>query len=124
MRYGCMTADISPRLLAIVDALPLRPGMRVLEIGSGPGVMAREMAARIGGGHVLAIDRSAKAVAQLVSGSATEIAAARLSARQCAAEDFELTPKRRIAAALTPAGRLFIDDGDPIREVSLETYRV
>ena len=79
-----MTADISPRLLAIVDALPLRPGMRVLEIGSGPGVMAREMAARIGGGHVLAIDRSVKAIAQLVSGSAAEIAAGLLSARQCA----------------------------------------
>ena len=150
MRYGSMATDISPRLLAIVDALPLRPGMRVLEIGSGPGVMAREMAARIGDGHLLAIDRSAKAIAQLVSGSAAEIAAGRLSARQCAAEDFELAPgkapydlavavrvgaldgrhpeagelaKRRIAAALTPAGRLFIDGGDPLREVSLAAYR-
>ena len=112
--------------------------------------MARAMAARVGDGHVLAIDRSAKAVAQLVSGSATEIAAARLSARQCAAEDFELArgeapfdlavavrvgaldgrhpeagelAKRRITAALAPTGRLFIDGGDPLREVSLAAYR-
>ncbi|RVL68889.1 SAM-dependent methyltransferase, partial [Sinorhizobium meliloti] len=28
-----MAKDLSPRLLAIVDALPLRRGMRVLEIG-------------------------------------------------------------------------------------------
>lgn len=28
--------------------------------------------------------------------------------------------RRRIAAALTPAGRLFIDGGDPLREVRLD----
>ncbi|MER8437086.1 class I SAM-dependent methyltransferase [Mesorhizobium sp. M1312] len=34
--------------------------MRVLEIGCGPGAAAREIARRIGDGHVLAIDRSAR----------------------------------------------------------------
>ncbi|MGH8432083.1 MAG: SAM-dependent methyltransferase, partial [Solimonas sp.] len=49
-----MATDLSARLLAIVDALPLREGMRVLEIGCGPGAMAREIVRRIGDGHVLA----------------------------------------------------------------------
>jgi cyclopropane fatty-acyl-phospholipid synthase-like methyltransferase len=63
----------SPRLLAIVDALPLRKGMRVLEVGCGPGAAAREIARRIGRGHVLGIDRSATAIAQAKAGSRAEI---------------------------------------------------
>ena len=141
-----LASTISPRLLAIVDALPLRQGIRVLEIGCGPGVAAREAARRIGDGCVLAIDRSAKAIAQAIAGSADEIAAGRLSFRQAAAEEFELQPgeapydiafavrvgaldgrhpeagaaaRRRIAAALAPGGRLFIDGGTPLIEVDL-----
>jgi cyclopropane fatty-acyl-phospholipid synthase-like methyltransferase len=83
---------LSGRLMAIVDALPLRSGLRVLEIGCGPGAMAREIAGRIGHGHVLAIDRSAKAIAQANAASAAEIASGRLSLRHAAAEDFELEP--------------------------------
>lgn len=137
---------LSPRLKAIVDALPLRAGMRVLEIGCGPGAAAREVSRRIGGGHVLAIDRSAKAVGQARTACAQEIAAGRLSVRPAAVEDFELAPGEapydlafavrvgaldgrhpelaaqalaRIAAALTPGGRLYIDGGDPLRELPL-----
>lgn len=136
----------SDRIREFVEALPLRPGLRVLEIGCGPGVAARLVAARVAPGLVLAIDRSATAVAQARAGSAAEIAAGVLQVRQAAVEDFALEPGEarfdlafamrvgaldgrhpelearalgRIAAALAQEGRLFIDGGDPLREVRL-----
>ena len=142
-----MPRDLSPRLAAIVQALPLRPGLRVLEIGCGPGVAARAVARRIGEGHVLAIDRSAKAIAQAMAGSEAELTAGHLMFRHVAIEDFELEKgerpydiayairvgaldgrhpeagriaRRRIRRALGKGGRLYIDGGDPLREVSLE----
>ncbi|GAB3480037.1 SAM-dependent methyltransferase [Amycolatopsis cihanbeyliensis] len=143
-----MPNNLSPRLAAIVDALPLAPGSRVLEIGCGPGAAARAVAARLGTGHILAIDRSAKAVGQAREACAEEIAAGRLSLRQAAAESFELEPGEepfdlvfavrvgaldgrhpeagrkalaRIAAAVAPGGKLFIDGGNPLRELPLPT---
>ncbi|HEX8360216.1 MAG TPA: class I SAM-dependent methyltransferase [Longimicrobium sp.] len=139
-----MADVLSARLAEIVEALPLRPGMRVLEIGCGPGAAARAVASRIGDGHVLAIDRSARTIRQITAASAGEIAAGRLSVRQVAVEDFELLPgeapfdiafairvgaldgrhpelQRRahqsIARGLVPGGRLFIDGGNPLREI-------
>lgn len=137
---------LSPRLAAIVDALPLQPHLRVLEIGCGPGAAARAVAARLTTGHLLAVDRSATAVAQATANCAAEIAAGRMSVRQSAAEDFALQPGEdpydlvfavrvgaldgrhpaagqralaRIAAATTPTARLFIDGGDPLRELPI-----
>ena len=137
---------LSPRLAAIVAALPIEPHSRVLEIGCGPGAAARAVAARLTTGHILAIDRSAAAVAQAEAGSADEIASGRMSVRQVAAEDFALLPDeepydivlavrvgaldgrhpeagqrilRRLAAATAPDARLFIDGGDPLRELPI-----
>ncbi|AUX46815.1 methyltransferase type 12 [Sorangium cellulosum] len=142
-----MPRDLSSRLAAIVGALPLRPGLRVLEIGCGPGVAARAVARRIGEGHVLAIDRSAKAIAQAMAGSEAELASGRLRFRHVAIEDFALEEgerpydiafairvgaldgrhpeagriaRQRIRSALVKGGRLYIDGGDPLREVSLD----
>jgi len=139
-----MTSKLSPRLLAIVEALPLAPGLRILEIGCGPGAMAREIAARIGDGHVLAIDRSARAIEQTRRGSGRELASGRMSVREVSAEAFELLnseppfdlavsirvgafdgrhpkiealAKQRIFAALKPGGRFFIDGGNPLIEL-------
>lgn len=135
---------LSPRLAAIVDALPLTPHARVLEIGCGPGAAARAVAARLDTGQVLAIDRSPTAVAKARAGSAEEIAAGRLSVRRAAVEDFTLDPGEapfdvvfavrvgaldgrhpeagrralaRIAAALAPGGRVFVVG----REITLPT---
>lgn len=134
--------DIAPadRIVSAVKLLPLREGMRVLEIGCGPGVAARAVAARIGTGFVLAIDRSDKAIALARRGSVGEIAAGVLEFRQVAIEDFVLAagearfdlafamrvgaldgrhPKagelalERLRSVMAPGGRLFTDTGDP-----------
>lgn len=138
---------MSRRLEEVVEALPLRPGLRVIEIGCGPGAAAREVADRVGpSGHVLAVDRSAKAIAQLTAAAPQLIAAGRLTVRQVAAEDLELDPDEerydlafavrvgaldgrhpkagslalaRLARTLRPSGRLFIDGGNPLREVTV-----
>ncbi|REF69494.1 methyltransferase family protein [Paracoccus versutus] len=142
-----MAPRISNRIACFVDALPLVPGHRVLEIGCGPGVAAREVCRRIGNGFVLAIDRSARAIDSAVAGSKPEIASGRLRFRQVAIEDFELLAGEerfdiafamrvgaldgrhpeivqraleRLRAALKPAGRLFIDTGHPVREIRLD----
>jgi SAM-dependent methyltransferase len=139
-----MSNDLSPRLATIVDALPLTPQSRVLEIGCGPGAAARAIAGRLDTGHILAIDRSAKAVAQARTGSIDEIVSGRMSVRHVAAESFVLEPgdqpfdivfavrvgaldgrhpgasqkvMERIKEALAPGGRVFIDGGDPLQEL-------
>ena len=138
---------MSLRLLSIVDALPIRPHSRVLEIGCGPGAAARAVAARLDTGHILAIDRSAAAIAQASASAADAIKAGRMSVRRVAAEDFVLEADeepydlvfairvgaldgrhpelgqrilQRIAAATTSDARLFIDGGDPLRELSIQ----
>ena len=140
-------ADISPRLLTVVDALPICPGMRVIEVGCGPGAAAREVARRLApDGHLLAIDRSAKAIDQLVGSARDLIDVGLLSTRAVACEDLVLHPDerhydiafavrvgaldgrhpaageralRQLTRALTPRGRLFIDGGNPLHEVPL-----
>lgn len=140
-------AEISARLLAIVDALPIRPGMRVIEVGCGPGAAAREVARRLApNGHLLAIDRSAKAIDQLTATAGDLIDVGLLSTRTIACEDLVLGPDEplydlafavrvgaldgrhpeagaralhRLAGALTPNGRLFVDGGEPLRELAL-----
>ncbi|WP_103258891.1 methyltransferase domain-containing protein [Tabrizicola aquatica] len=138
---------VADRIARAVAALPLWPGMRVLEIGCGPGVAAREVVQIVGpAGFVLGIYRSATAIAQAMRGSAAQIAAGTLAFRAVAAEEFVLLPGEapfdlafalrvgaldgrhpaagalalpRIAAALVPGGRLYVDTGDPLTVLPL-----
>lgn len=127
---------LSPRLARIVDALPLRPGMRVLEVGGAPGTAARVVAARIAPGFIHVIDRSERGVAAIRRLAADQISAGQLSAECVAVEDFVLLDddppfdlvfanrvgaldgrhpragrcaRTRIAAALAPGGALYVD---------------
>jgi SAM-dependent methyltransferase len=120
--------------------------MRVLEIGCGPGAAARAVLEHIGNGHVLGIDRSAKAIAKALAGSRAELASGRLEFRCVSAEDFVLASGERpydlafavrvgaldgrhpaaghialgrIRLALIKDGQLFTDGGNPLREVAL-----
>ena len=95
---------------------------------------------------MLAIDRSAKSINQAIAQSASEIASGNLAFRQASIETFQLEPFEipfdiafairvgaldgrhpqagelalpRVAAALVPGGRLFIDGGNPLRELAL-----
>ena len=89
-------AALSSRLRAVLDALPLRPGLRVVELGGAPGALAREMAAAVApGGHVLVVDRSARGVSLTERACAAEVAAGLLSTRCVAAEDLVLEPGER-----------------------------
>jgi SAM-dependent methyltransferase len=137
-----MSRPVSPRIARAIASLPLRPDMRVLEIGCGPGVAARAISRLLTEGFILAIDRSEKAIDLAVAGSSDELASGRLVFRRCAIEDFTLLPEEapfdlafamrvgaldgrhpdmaeqalaRIRAALKPDGILVIDDEPPIR---------
>lgn len=145
-----MSSRISKRLLTLIDALPLKKGLRVVEIGCGTGVMAREIVSRIGNGSLLAIDRSEKAIDQCIRNSKDEIASGRLKFQKCAVENFTLPKNEKpfdmaiavrvgaldgrhpeieqaalinLSKALISGGKLYIDGGDPWKEIDLSPYQ-
>jgi ubiquinone/menaquinone biosynthesis C-methylase UbiE len=139
--------ELSDRIREIVDALPLASGMRVVEIGCGPGAAARAVCARVGPtGRVLAVDRSPRAIDQLIRASAHLIDTGRLTPLVADADELVLpsgacpfdlafavrvgvfdgrhpdgyeAALRAVRRVLTPQGRMFIDGGNPLREIDL-----
>jgi ubiquinone/menaquinone biosynthesis C-methylase UbiE len=138
---------LSPRLLAVVNALPLRPGLRVLEIGGAPGAAAREVANRVGPtGHVLVLDRSRAGIRRTELNCAALLDAGALSTLCAPVESFALgtdiepfdiafacrvgaldgrhprlynAALANIARALKPGGSLFVDTGDPLVQIDV-----
>lgn len=144
-----MPPKISKRLQQILSALPLKEGLRILEIGCGTGVVAREIAKRLNDVYILALDRSAKAIQQSISASRSEISNGKLHFQKAAIEEFEFNGNKlfdfafairvgaldgrhpeieekalsNIAKALKPNGKLYIDGGNPLPEINIRKYR-
>ena len=135
---------VSKRITDIIDALPLEKGMRILEIGCGPGVAAREIANRIDNCFVLAIDRSVKAIELARKNSKAEIESGKLKFMKAKIEEFDLPDDeqpfdialavrvgafdgrhpeiekealKKVSKALKKGGKFFIDGGRPLKKV-------
>ena len=137
----------SPRLQAVIWALPLRlprAGDRLRPRDRSPSHRSPTTT-----GHILAIDRSSAAIAQAKAAAHEEIASGHMDVRHVAAEDFVLQPDeapyhlvfavrvgaldgrypnageralQRVARATTANARLFIDGGNPLRELRVPKY--
>jgi len=119
---------IPARHLWAVRLLDPGPAERVLEAGCGPGVAAGLVCDRLTSGSMLAVDRSATAIARTSARNAAHIAAGRLTTRQASLAELDLRgfdaaftinvnvfwtapdgPDLRVLArALKPGGRLLV----------------
>jgi SAM-dependent methyltransferase len=109
---------MTSRLKAIVEAMKVRPRDRILEIGCGHGVAASFICERLRGGHLVAIDRSAKMIAAATSRNAAAVA--RGTAEFHVADFLSYAPGRqRFDKILAVRVRAFHDDADHARSVVL-----
>ena len=91
---------VPERIRWAVEVMDPAPGDHLLEIGCGPGVAVAAICPRLTGGRVVAIDRSATAIARASRRNAECVAAGRAVLLTVALEDLD-------PAALTKAGRGF-----------------
>ena len=86
---------LAPVTGAMLDLARPRPGERVLDVGAGAGQLALEIAARIGpSGHVLAIDPSPEAIADIERAARDSRDRAPLSALVASAESLDVGAAR------------------------------
>jgi SAM-dependent methyltransferase len=77
------------RLIAVVHDLDVQPGDRILEIGCGTGVAAELICEWLADGHLVALDRSAKAAAAAAARNAAWVDAGRVRFHPLSIEDAE-----------------------------------
>ena len=85
---------VTERLRAVVEQLDLRPDDRVLEIGCGHGVAATLVCELLEGGHLTAVDRSAKMIEAARRRNAAFVEAGRAEFLVAALEELELGQRR------------------------------
>jgi ubiquinone/menaquinone biosynthesis C-methylase UbiE len=85
---------MSERLRSVVEQLDIRPDDRVLEIGCGHGVAATLVCERLEGGHLTAIDRSAKMIRAAARRNAAHVEAGRVQFLVADLEDLDLGDRR------------------------------
>ncbi|MDQ3792289.1 MAG: class I SAM-dependent methyltransferase [Actinomycetota bacterium] len=85
---------MSERLRSVVEQLDIRPGDRVLEIGCGHGVAATFVCERLEGGHLTAIDRSAKMIRAAARRNVAYVEAGKAEFLVATLEDFDLGDRR------------------------------
>lgn len=109
---------LSPRLRAVADALPLRPGLRVLEIGSGTGALARELVRR--GCEVVAVDHRLVALEDLALADGEApfdvVVAVRVGVLDGRHPDEPALG--RVGAVLAPDGRAFVERDGVLADVT------
>jgi ubiquinone/menaquinone biosynthesis C-methylase UbiE len=85
---------VSERLRKVVDALGIRPGDRVLEIGCGHGVAATFVCERLDSGRLTALDRSPKMIAAAARRNAAHVEAGRAEFLVMRLEELDLGERR------------------------------
>jgi SAM-dependent methyltransferase len=86
---GRRSRSVPERLNFAVDLLQVQPNDRILEIGGGTGVAAELICVRLVSGHLLGIDRSAKATAAASKRNARSVDAGLAEFRTLALEVVE-----------------------------------
>ena len=85
---------MSERLRKVVEKLDVRPDDRILEIGCGHGVAATLVCERLEGGHLTAIDRSAKMIEAATRRNASHLEAGKAEFIACDLEGFDPEDRR------------------------------